>query len=54
MGCSVGFKNALAAGAPPWTPLGKLMHDAPPDLLLRGKRKGQGAMPSPQTTDNKN
>jgi len=27
MGCSVGFKyakNALAAGAPPWTPLGEL------------------------------
>jgi len=43
MGCSVGFKyakNALAAGAPPWTvdPTGRT--HAPTDFLLRGGRKG--------------
>jgi len=36
MGCSVGFiyaKNALAAWAPPWTPLAGGAQDAPTDLL---------------------
>ena len=42
MGCSVGFKyakNALAAGAPPRTPLGKLKtlpNPRPPSRLGRG------------------
>ena len=59
MGCSVGFKyakNALAAGAPPWTSLGEfttLPQTSWP--LTQGRTDGrgkQGAM-APQTMDKK-
>jgi len=44
MGCSVGFKYANNALQPcsATDPTGKA-HDAPPDLLFRGGRKGRGA-----------
>ena len=56
MGCSVGLKmlNALAAGAPPWTPLGKLMHDASQTSYSWADGKGGGLGAMPQTMDKKN